>query len=418
MRIIPNQGVCDPHIHIFNGKAYLFSTHDRGPGSPTYRMDEWRVFSSDDLLNWKLECTLRPEDTFIGKWEECYATDGAERNGKYYFYFSKQQYCIGVAVSENGPGGPYVDALGEPLIPPLMVDTFCYDPTVFIDDDEEKTPYILFGLTCIGKKYYIARLNEDMISLAEEPKAIEIENGWENDACWVTKKNGIYYLNSHGAVYATSDNLYGPYTYHGQFWKDAHSDHGTFFTYHNQDYFTYGVPENWGEEPVDPFYRTTKIIYAHFCDNGDIVGDPFIKDAGVGHYDALWDEIKGEWYFAASDGLTKHRTDDGFDIRGIRDGAYLYYPNIANMRQNANLILTAAPGSAKVCSVEIREDSPFGHVLGSARIVWDGNAEEVYQRITCPLENTYGSHNLCFVFRGDGDDLIHFDGFSFERVKD
>ena len=111
MRIIHNKGVCDPHVHIFNGKAYMFTTHDRGPGQPIFRMDDWRIFSSDDLLNWRLEYTLRPEDTFLGKCEECYATDAAERNGKYYMYFSYQQYLIGVAVSENGPGGPYKDAL-------------------------------------------------------------------------------------------------------------------------------------------------------------------------------------------------------------------------------------------------------------------------------------------------------------------
>ena len=293
-----------------------------------------------------------------------------------------------------------------------MVDTYCYDPTVFIDDDEAKTPYILFGFTVIGKKYYIARLNEDMISLAEEPRPIEIVNTWENDACWVTKRKGIYYLNSHESDYATSDNIYGPYTYRGRFWSDAYSDHGTFFTYHNQTYFTYGVPENWGEEPVDRFYRTTKIIYAHYRDNGEIAADPFIREAGVAQYDARWEEIKSVWYFAASDELYKKETADGFEMRGIRDGSYLYYPGIAGMRQNALLYISGmlAPGNA--CSIEIRENSPFGPVVGFCRVK-DGAGETV-----CRLENTYGTHNLCFVFRGEGEELFRFGGFRFEHVKD
>ncbi|MBQ7669892.1 MAG: hypothetical protein IJS45_04125, partial [Clostridia bacterium] len=66
-RVFPDMGVCDPHVHIFDGKAYLFSSHDYGPGQPIYRMDDWRVFSSDDLVNWDLEFTLRPEDTFLGE---------------------------------------------------------------------------------------------------------------------------------------------------------------------------------------------------------------------------------------------------------------------------------------------------------------------------------------------------------------
>ena len=53
MRIIPNQGICDPHMHVYNGKVYLFASHDRCPNNEIYRMDDWKVFSSNDLLNWK-----------------------------------------------------------------------------------------------------------------------------------------------------------------------------------------------------------------------------------------------------------------------------------------------------------------------------------------------------------------------------
>ncbi len=413
MRIIPKQGVCDPHVHIFEGKAYLFSTHDRAPGQPVFRMDDWRVFSSDDLLNWKLAYTLRPEDTYLGKNDECYATDAAERNGRYYLYFSHGQHCTGVAVSENGPAGPYRDALGKPLLPPGLADTPSYDPTVFIDDDENKTPYIIWGFTCFGKKYYIARLNEDMVSLAEEPRAIEIENTWPSDASWLSKFGGVYYLSTHRSWYATSDSVYGPYTYRGQFTEEPYNDHGTFFTFHNQTYYIYGVPEDYHEEPFDHFYRTTKLVYVHFRDNGEIVRDPFIEKVGAAHYDAEWDEIRAVWYFAASDGLVKKETaGDRFEIRGVRDGSYLSYPHIANLRQNALLYLsgTAAPGCA--CSVEIREDSPFGRLLGFCRLT-DGADE-----FPCRLENEYGEHGLCFVFRGEGEDLFRFGGFRFERVKD
>lgn len=418
MRIIPNQGVCDPHVHIFNGKAYLYTSHDRGPGMPIYRMDDWQVFSSDDLLNWKLEFVLHPEDTFLGKCEECYATDAAERNGKYYMYFSHQQYCTGVAVSENGPGGPYKDALGKPLLPKGLVDTACYDPTVFVDDDEAKTPYILFGYTVFGKKYYIVRLNEDMISLAEAPRPIEFVDGkgWENDATWVTKRNGVYYLNAHGSEYATSDNIYGPYTYRGNFCHDAYADHGTFFNYHNQTYFTYGVPENWGAEKVDPFYRTTKMIYAHYKDNGDVVIDEFIQDVGVGQYDAAWDAIKGEWYFAASDGICKKENADGFELRGITDDSYLYFQNVNGMRQNALLHLLVSNGNSTPCTVEIREGSPFGAVLGCCKVENTGGFEK-FAEVSCQLENTHGTHGLCFVFRGEEEELLRFESFRFEQVR-
>lgn len=417
MRIIPNQGVCDPHVHIFNGKAYLFSTHDRGPGQPIFTMDDWRIFFSDDLLNWKLEYTLRPEDTFLGKNAECYATDAAERNGKYYFYYSRAQSCTGVAVSENGPAGPYIDPLGKPLLPAGLADTPSYDPTVFIDDDAAKTPYIMWGYAIYGKKYYVARLNEDMISLAEEPHPVEIDQPHFSDACWITKHDGKYYLNSHVSDYAVADSIYGPYTYRGKFCEEYTTDHGTFFTYHNQTYFTYGVPENWGAgEEIDPYYRTTKIVYAHYKDNGDIVTDPFIRDVGVGQYDAGWDAICGEWFFAASDGIEKKENAEGFEIRGICNGSYLYFQNVNGMRQNALMHLRLSNGSDKQCTVEIRENSPFGAVLGIVKADHTGGFD-AFRTFDCRLENTHGTHSLCFVFKSEAPEAARFEDFCFERVR-
>lgn len=415
IRIFPNMGVCDPHVHIFDGKAYLFSTHDRGPGEPIFRMDDWRIFSSEDLVNWKLETTIRPEDTFLGPCEECYATDAAQRNGKYYFYFSQAQNQTGVMVSETGPAGPYRDALGGPLLPPCLAETPSYDPTVFIDDDAAQTPYIMWGFTLNGDHYYIARLNEDMISLAETPQKVEIENSWINDACWISKFNGVYYLNSHEGDYATSSSVYGPYTYRGKIMRDCFTDHGTFFTYHNQTYFTYAVPENYGSgEPLDRFFRTMKIVYAHIKDNGELTTDEFIKKVGVGQYDAAWEEIKGEWFFDASDGIAKKETADGFELRGIADGMHLTFPKIHNLPKNATLRLRAANGSGVPCRIEVRKETPQGELLGSCMLASAGSFDDD-QTVEIPLTNTAGTHGLCFVFRSEAAEALRFDSFCFAQ---
>ncbi|MBQ9717360.1 MAG: carbohydrate-binding protein [Clostridia bacterium] len=167
---------------------------------------------------------------------------------------------------------------------------------------------------------------------------------------------------------------------------------------------------------MNRYYRTTKMMYAHDRANGEIVIDEFIQKMGVGHYDASWDIIKGEWYFAASDGIVKTENGTGFDIHGIRDGSYLYYPNISGMVQNARIRLHAVNPSGRPCIVEIREDSPFGHVLGCCPVGWTGTQDELAE-IPCCLENPFGTHNLCFVFRGEGEDLLHFDGFRFEQIR-
>lgn len=404
--IIPNQGVCDPHMHIFGGKAYLFSTHDFGRGEPIYKMLDWQVFSSTDLVNWKKEFVLKPEDTYLGPIHECYAPEAATRNGKYYFYFSDQQRSTGVAVSENGPSGPYKDALGKALLPQGLTSTAQYDASVFIDDDPGKTPYIIWGYTVIEKQYHIARLNEDMISLAEPPKPIEIKNSWKNDAAHVMKRNGIYYLNSHGGEYATSDNIYGPYTYRGKFCNDQTVDHGTFFDWNNQTFFTYAVPDG------SPFFRKTKIVYAHFKANGEIAVDPFISQSplGVAQYDATWESIQAEWYFAASNGLKKHENQTGFEIRNITNNTYLSFPKFRNLGSNPILSFQVSSANPKGGTIEVRQGSVNGKLLGSCEVPCTGSWTS-YKSITCKLSKTETITDLYLIFKGKGAELIRLDSF-------
>lgn len=67
--ILPNQGVNDPHVHIFGDRTYLFASHNTiiGKKNSTYTMPNWNIYSSSDLVNWKKEFVLFPEDTYIGK---------------------------------------------------------------------------------------------------------------------------------------------------------------------------------------------------------------------------------------------------------------------------------------------------------------------------------------------------------------
>ena len=62
----------------------------------------------------------------------------------------------------------------------------------------------------------------------------------------------------------------------------------------------------------------------------------------------------------------------------------------------------------------MREGSPFGAVLGHCAITPDGEGLREY---TVPLSNTYGTHSLCFVFCGEGEDLFTFEDFRFEQPK-
>ena len=83
--IIPNKGVNDPHIRIIDNKAYLAASHDRSPKNKTFVMDNWWLWSSENLVDWELVKTLTPEETYIGKpYTKCWATDIVKRDDKYY----------------------------------------------------------------------------------------------------------------------------------------------------------------------------------------------------------------------------------------------------------------------------------------------------------------------------------------------
>ncbi len=222
--LISEPGMSDPHVMVVDDVCYVFTGHDVGFGIADWVMPDWRIYRSDDLQTWTHVGTISPADNYMGEGNtSCWAGDCVERNGKYYWYFSNRKKGAGVMVASK-PEGPYVDAIGGPL-----VDSF--DPTIFVEDDG--TPYIIYG----EGDYKIARLKDSMIELDEEPKSIELDRKGVfpvMDKNSLHKYNGTYYLSCSG-YYATSTNLYGPYEYKGltgEGWDlTTPYAHGDFFTW-------------------------------------------------------------------------------------------------------------------------------------------------------------------------------------------
>lgn len=163
MALFPEQGLTDPHTMVVGDRLYLICGHDASWDNEDWVMDEWQIHSTTDLKHWRFETRIRPTDTFMGPKLKCWGSDITAREGKFYVYFSDGPDGVGV-LRADAPGGPYVDALGQPLVSRAMVpDTQPYDPDVFTDADGQS--YLFFGCG----KYYVARLAPDMISLAEPP---------------------------------------------------------------------------------------------------------------------------------------------------------------------------------------------------------------------------------------------------------
>ncbi|MBD0724716.1 hypothetical protein B6A10_05950 [Flavobacterium sp. L1I52] len=372
--IVPNQGLNDPHIHIFKDTAYVYASHDKSADNKEFVMEDWWVWSSPDLVNWTKRSVLNPKDTYIGKdFQSCWATDVGQKNGKYYWYFSESNQQTGVVVGDS-PVGPWKEPLGKPLLTSDLTPTDEYDMAIFEDDGVH---YIIFGVW----DYYIAKLNDDMISLAETPRKIVITNprGPYNldgknlekptdDKPFLHKYNNKYYL-SWGCFYAMSDNVYGPYDYKDVIinkesfakgydaptWPTGflQGRHGSFFEWHNQWYYAYCDMSQTGNR----YFRDTFISYIHYKDNGEIA--PIRVDGvGVANYLASSTSIEFEDYFK-SDGFVKKEFQNGFVVETIAKKSYLCFPNIKVDRDytKLKLRLIAPMGGRFLISIHQKQDN-------------------------------------------------------------
>jgi hypothetical protein len=394
--LIPNFGICDSHIHIFEGKAYLYSGRDGNPQAKTYTMPDWRIYSSDDLVNWKLERTVLASETYLGKGNtKCYATDAAYRNGNYYFYFSNgKDHTTGVLRGKS-PAGPFEDPLKKALVPSELTPSNAeHDPTIYFDDDENKTPYIIFGRS-EADSWYISKLNEDMISLADTPRPIG-RSGYKSDQNYLFKHNGIYYLSFTNNRYITSTNIYGPYNAVKN--AGGKGGHGCYFTWNNQWYRT----TNNGD--TARFFRKTLMTYVHFRKNGDMVNDSefyqtgYAYSYGVGQYNAEWPKIQAEWYFA-SEGVEKSDNEKGdFEIQQIHNSDWLKFPNVKNLKSNTTISFCVSSPNKKGGIIEIREGANDGKLLGICKVPTTTSWNE-YKTVNCRLQNDTKIKDTAYPFR-------------------
>ena len=426
--IIPNKGANDPHIRIINDKAYLSASHDREIGNTTFIMDDWWLWESNDLINWKLISTLKPEETYIGKpYTSCWATDLVKRNNKYYWYFSEGNHQTGVMVADS-PEGPWSDPLGKPLLTENMTPTHEYD--IGIVEDKKGDFYIVFGVW----DFYIAKLNEDMISLSEKPKKITIHNekGPYNldgksetmktdDKPFIHIYNNIFYL-SWGCFYGMSESIYGPYECKGSIiekesfapgydkptWPSGFKQgrHGSFFEWHNQWYFAYCDISQTGNR----YFRDTFISYVNYKKNGEMALIR-IDATGVGNYNVDNGAILAVDYFKTS-GTTKTEIENGvFVVDHIDNNDFLTFQNTKGLLGKTKISFDALEN--KDVAIEVHLDSPNGEIIATHNL-----NKRSKKRRSKSYEYDFSlkkdNANLCFVFKGAEDNLLVLKSIDFK----
>jgi hypothetical protein len=252
--IITDQFTADPSARIFNGRVYVYPSHDirakEGQGRPGwFCMEDYHVFSSANLTDWTEHGVIVSQNK-VG-WVDStkyamWAPDCICKNGKYYFYFPApakdtlygKGFSIGVAVSDN-PYGPFIPE-PEPILHAKGID-----PCPFIDKDGQA--YLYWS----ARNIYVARLNDNMTELASEPLIIDNlpEKGLK-EGPFVFERDGIYYLTYphvqntiERLEYATGDNPMGPFHFAGVVMDESPmncwTNQQSFIEYHGQWYLFY-----------------------------------------------------------------------------------------------------------------------------------------------------------------------------------
>jgi beta-xylosidase len=124
----------DPAPMVHDGTMYVYTGHDEDKAD-FFWMQEWRVYSTNDMVNWQDHGSPLALESFSWADDRAWASQCIERGGKFFWYICAHSklsggMAIGVAVGDS-PTGPFRDAIGKPLFENGSWDHI--DPTVLID---------------------------------------------------------------------------------------------------------------------------------------------------------------------------------------------------------------------------------------------------------------------------------------------
>jgi GH43 family beta-xylosidase len=248
--LIRDQFTADPTARVFDGRVYVYPSHDVNCGTNWFCMKDYHVFSSENLVDWTDHGVIVDQEKVA--WVDAarnsmWAPDCYEKNGKYYFYFpaiakqsaSAKGMGVGVAISDK-PYGPFI-----PQAEPIQ-GVSGIDPNVFIDKGGQAYLYwagVQQGL--LG-----AKLKNNMLELDGKPQTMQALPEGMKEGPFLFERKGIYYFTfphviqkTEALVYAMGTDPLGPFEYKGII-MDEHpskcwTNHHSIVEYKGQWYLFY-----------------------------------------------------------------------------------------------------------------------------------------------------------------------------------
>ena len=432
----------DPAPMVHNGTMYVYTGHDEDHAD-FFWMQEWRVYSTQDMVNWQDHGSPLALESFSWADDRAWASQTIERDGKFFWYICAHSkisggMAIGVAVSDS-PTGPFRDAIGKPLFENGSWDHI--DPTVMIDDDGQA--WLMWG----NPRVYYLKLNRDMISyegevgmlpMTEEafgsPAMNEREPGKKYKDSYVEgpwlmkgpKGAGRYYLlYAAGGVpehisYSTAPSPTGPWTYAGEIMPlcdtGSFTNHCGVADYKGHSYFFYHtgkLPEGGG------FGRSVAVEEFKYNADGSF---PTIMptDEGVAPVDKFnpYRRVEAETMAFSRGVKTEQNEQVGVYVTDIHNGDYIKLQGVHFCYKTPRTFTARVASGLRGGAIELHLDSLGGQLIGRLEVPGTGGWEQ-WQTLTTDLTAiARGHHDLYLVFTGrKGPKLFNFDWWEMRGLE-
>jgi hypothetical protein len=277
--LIMDQFTADPTARVFEGRIYVYPSHDirPPPGSKArpgwFCMEDYHVFSSENLTDWTDHGVIVSQTSV--DWVDpttysMWAPDCVFKNGKYFFFFPAiakgERFRIGVATAEK-PYGPFKPE------PQPVEGVRGIDPCVFIDKDG--VAYLFYS----ARKIFVAKLKDNLRELDGLPQTIEnLPAKGLLEGPFVFERNGLYYLTyphvenkTERLEYAIGAHPLGPFKPAGVIMDESLSgcwtNHHSIVEYRGQWYLFYHDKDL---SPDDDKRRSIRADRLFFNDDGTI----------------------------------------------------------------------------------------------------------------------------------------------------
>ena len=445
----------DPAPMVHDGTMYVYTGHDED-GADFFWMQEWRVYSTQDMVNWTDHGSPLALESFSWADDRAWASQCIERNGKFYWYICAHSklsngMAIGVAVGDT-PTGPFKDAIGKPLFENGSWDHI--DPTVLIDDNGQA--WLMWG----NPQCYYLKLNEDMISysgelglldmteeafggpmMSKREKDKKYKDGYV-EGPWLRKVDRSKYqadpskayqlLYAAGGVpehisYSTAPSPVGPWKYAGEIMPlcdtQSFTNHCGVTDYKGHSYFFYHT----GKLPGGGgFGRSVAVEEFKYNADGSF---PTIMptNEGVKPIDTFnpYRKVEAET-MAFSKGIKTEQNDQiGVYVTSIHNSDYIKLQNVEFGKKTPRTFTARVASGLRGGAIEIRIDSIGGQLLGRLEVPATGGWEQ-WQTLTADLDyplsilNSQHSttHDLYLVFTGrKGPKLFNFDWWEMRGLE-